>query len=108
MRKFFRDQEREISFEIRSQDDGWGEISKSAINTKGLVSIGAAGLEPGTTTATSGAVRLFFQKSFKNDLSAVTVGSIATVDDVKYQISKIDLRGTLPGAYPLRLEGVRK
>jgi hypothetical protein len=107
--KFFAEQEREVLFETRSQDDGWGTIEKSTFTLKGLVSMGANGLTPDIAPqVASGSVRLFFSKSSANALSPVTVGSIATVDGVVYQISKVDLRGTLPGSYPLRLEGVRK
>lgn len=106
---FFASQEREVTFSIpMTPVNSWAEPVTEDHEVRGLVSLSPYGIDPAVMGVTSATVRVFLKKAFQAIAYKVTVGSFLTVDGVEYEVSKVDARGTLPGRYPIRIEGIRK
>lgn len=108
--RFLANQERDFTFEIVSEtDDEWGTPTAASIEVKGIVSLGAASLSPGIPgESSSSSARFFLKASYKTAVSHVKVDDRILFDGDYYSVSKVDVRGTLPGLYKLRFEGVKK
>lgn len=59
------------------------------------------------TASGDGRITVFFTTAVRSQLLAFHVGDSFEVDGSFYTISKMDLRGVLPTAYKIRIEGVR-
>jgi hypothetical protein len=108
--RFLANQERDFVFEkVSETDDEWGVPTATSIPARGLVSLGTASLVPGTPgESSSSSARFFLKGSYKDSVKDVKVDDRILFDGEYYSVSKVDVRGTLPGMYKLRFEGVKK
>ena len=60
------------------------------------------------TGVTDGSTIAFIKPKYKEDIENFTINDILIINDVEFEIKKIDLRGVLPTDYSLRVEGVKK
>ena len=106
---FFKEQERDMSFFNSVDASGWDSSETFAFNAKGIVSYSSVGISSdvvedfGSTN-----IRIFLTKAFKEDSKTIKENDVVVIDDVRFEISKIDSRGVLPSKYPVRIEAVRK
>lgn len=101
--------ERTVKFyKVEGQDTREGPSEELIGSAKGIVSIGAQGLDPDyVTVVTDSTVRCFFKNNYRAVLSEVAIGDELELDGVgRYEVNAVDIRGVLPGKYPNRIEGV--
>lgn len=106
---FFKEQERDMSFFNSVDASGWDSSETFVFNAKGIVSYSSVGISSdviedfGSTN-----IRIFLTKIFKEDSKMINENDVVIIDDVRFEISKVDTRGVLPSRYPVRIEAVRK
>lgn len=100
--------ERDVSFfSVLSSD--WDDPTETRINVRGLVSVGSNSLDGAVAEGlSSSSIRVFLKKSYKDQVNAIKIEDQILFEGERYAVTKVDVRGVLPGAHKIRFEGVLK
>ena len=106
---FLSNNEVAVSFSKAIETAGWESTTASEVQAKAIVSRGGGMLDPKEADETKGIkIRVFLKMEWLSTVAPYTVGDFITVGQESFTITRSDLRGVLPGRFPLRFEGERK